>query len=187
MTQLKGLVALLFAAGCGGAYAETETDGELQTEPGATSASEEVCYPATYAEPCGSSAWSIETPGGVRQALVRGPGAPHRALSLRILRADNRYSICGRFAADPVADAECGQMPVFLASDFEIHAPIRRLHCGEGWGLFDDCTDAAGNAVYDEGPANLDPSDLELAPELRLECAGARCRTADRAVPGPAR
>ena len=178
MIHLKGLVALLLAAGCGGAHAETETDtdseGQLQK-----SATGELCYPATYTEPCGSSAWSIETPGGVRQAFVRGPGAPHRALSLRILRADNRYSICGRFAADPVDDAECGEMPVFLARDFEVHAPIVRLHCGEGWGLTDGCTDADGNAVYDKGPASIVPSDLELAPELRLECTGARCRTTD--------
>ena len=175
MTPLKGLVPLLLATACSGAHAETETE----TEAGAASAIGEVCYPATYSEPCGASTWSIETAGGVRQAFVRGQGAPHRALSLRILRADNRYSICGQFAADPVADAECGEMRVFLASDFEVHAPIRRLRCGEGWGLFDHCTDAGGNAVYDQGPATLAPSDLELAPALRLECAGARCRTTD--------
>ena len=133
------------------------------------------CFDATYSEPCGASAWALRLPGGKVTAFVRGRGAPDAALDLTVLRAGNHFRLCGAMATAPVVDAECGAMPLFLADRFQIDRPIHRLRCGEGFGLFDGCMDAAGKPVYVSGPADLAPADLQ-DPRAPLRCDAEGCR-----------
>jgi hypothetical protein len=135
------------------------------------------CYEATYAMPCGASAWDISVPGYEGQSFfVRGPGSPND-LSGKVLRAKNRFLLCGFVAEQLIDDVECGKMPLFIAEHFRIQPPVSRLVCGEAWGLFDHCLDASGNAAIDQnGPADrLVPTDTDgpqAASRFRCEKAG---------------
>ncbi len=118
------------------------------------------CLTATYITPCGTSAWQLGD--GKTVALVRGRGSPNR-LSEEVLIAGSQFKICGHFAEKPVEDAECGSMPVFLATSFSVQEPLQRRSC-----LLDEC-----RVIH--GAAQLTNADLDSPGTLRCAPGSIRC------------
>jgi hypothetical protein len=125
------------------------------------------CLPATYASPCGASAWGLEQEGRKIVAFVMGPGSPS-GLGLDVLRGDNSVTICGRWSVFPDDDLECGLTPQFIADHFSVSKPVKRQSC-----VLEECSDVAG-------PPSLTSADLD-SPKLRLDCQpdGGACRILD--------